>query len=175
MLLIVLLVVGVLIVGVLALAATRPDTFRVERKATIEAPPEKVFALLSDFHRWEAWSPWEKRDPAMKRTHSGAASGKGAAYAWEGNREVGKGRMEITAASPPSHLTIQLDFLAPFECHNFAEFTLTPRGGATEVTWAMHGPSSFLFKLMGLFMNMDKMVGRDFEVGLANLAAVAPK
>lgn len=175
MLLIVLIVAGVLIVGLLVYASTRPDTFRVERSATVPAPPEKVFALLADFHRWEGWSPWEKRDPAMKRTHSGAANGKGAVYEWQGNREVGKGRMEITQASLPSHLAIQLDFLAPFECHNFAEFTLTPRDGATEVTWAMHGPSSFLFKVMGVFMDMDKMVGRDFETGLANLVALAQK
>lgn len=168
-------VVVVAIVGVLAYAAMQPDTFRVQRQASIKAPPDKVFAFISDFHRWDAWSPWEKKDPAMKRTHGGAASGKGATYAWEGNKDVGQGRMEIADATPPSKLAIKLDFVKPFEAHNFVEFTLEPRGDSTNVTWAMSGASPFVAKVMGVFMSMDKMVGKDFEAGLANLKAAAEK
>jgi hypothetical protein len=169
------IVVLVLVAGVLAIAATKPDTFRVERSVSIQAPPEKIFPLIDDFHNWGAWSPWENRDPAMKRTHSGAARGKGAAYAWEGNNAVGSGRMTIAESSPPSKVTIDLDFLKPFEAHNVADFTLTPEGGATRVTWAMHGPSPFFSKVMQVFLSMDSMVGKDFEAGLANLKAAAEK
>jgi hypothetical protein len=169
------IVVVVLVAGVLAIAATKPDTFRVERSVSIQAPPEKIFPLIDDFHNWGAWSPWENRDPAMKRTHSGAARGKGAAYAWEGNNAVGSGRMTIAESSPPSKVTIDLDFLKPFEAHNVADFTLTPEGGATTVTWAMHGPSPFFSKVMQVFLSMDSMVGKDFEAGLANLKAAAEK
>jgi hypothetical protein len=164
-----------LVAGVLAIAATKPDTFRVERSVSIQAPPEKIFPLIDDFHNWGAWSPWENRDPAMKRTHSGAARGKGAAYAWEGNNAVGSGRMTIAESSAPSKVTIDLDFLKPFEAHNVADFTLTPEGGATKVTWAMHGPSPFFSKVMQVFLSMDAMVGKDFEAGLANLKAAAEK
>ena len=169
------LVVAVVIAAVLVYAATRPDTFRVERQATINAPPEKVYAQLVDFRQWPAWSPWEKLDPAMKRTLSGPPSGKGAVYAWEGNRDVGKGRMEIVDATSPSKVVIKLDFLAPFEAHNAAEFTLVPRGDATEVRWAMQGPNTFMTKLMQVFTSMDAMVGKDFEAGLASLKAAAEK
>jgi len=154
-------------------AATRPDTFRVERAASINAPREAIFALINDLHHWSQWSPYDQKDPAMRRTHSGAASGKGAVYAWDGNNEVGKGSMAITDASPPSKVMIKLDFVKPFEAHNIVEFTLEPKGGATQVTWAMYGPSPYLSKLMGIFFNMDKMVGKDFEAGLAKLKAVA--
>src|SRR6185436_2103943 len=139
--------VVVLIAALLAYAATRPDTFRVERSASIKAPPEKIFPLINDFHKWDAWSPWEKMDPAMKRTHSGAASGKGAVYEWEGNDKVGKGRMEIAESSPPSKVAIKLDFLKPFEAHNTAEFTLEGKGDSTNVKWAMYGPSPYITKL----------------------------
>lgn len=165
----------VLIAVLLVFAATRPDTFRVERTTSIKAPPEKVFAFINDFHRWDAWSPWEKMDPAMKRTHSGSASGKGAVYEWEGNDKVGKGRMEIMESSPPSRIAIKLDFFKPFEAHNTAEFTLKVQGDDTEVSWAMHGPSPYLAKLMQLFLSMDSMVGKDFETGLANLKTAAEK
>ena len=167
------LIVLAALAAVLGLAANRPDTFQIQREADIQAPPEKVHALLADFHRWEAWSPWEKLDPAMKKTHSGAASGRGAIYAWEGNGKAGAGRMEITRDTPPSGLTIQLDFFKPFKANNQADFTLEPRGGGTHVTWRMHGPSPFMSKVMGLFIDLDKMVGRDFEAGLANLKALA--
>ena len=167
------IVVLVLVVGVLAFAATKPDSFRVQRSASIKAPPEKVFALINDLKGWNAWSPYEKKDPAMKGTLSGAPTGKGAIYEWAGNKEVGKGRMEITDAVPPSKVLIKLDFIEPFEGHNTAQFDLQPRGDMTDVTWAIYGPSPFITKLMGVFFNMDTMIGRDFETGLANLKAVA--
>jgi len=167
------IVCGVLIATILVFAATRPDTFRVQRATTINAPPEKIFGLINDLHKWAAWSPYERKDPAMTRTHSGAMSGKGAAYEWEGDKNVGKGRMEITDTSPPSKVTIKLDFVKPFEAHNIVEFTLEPKGDSTNITWAMHGPSPYVSKVMGLFFDMDSMVGKDFEAGLANLKTVA--
>jgi uncharacterized protein YndB with AHSA1/START domain len=172
-------VVGVLVIisiaGVLALAATKPDAFRVERTAGIKAPPEKIFALINDLHGWGAWSPYEKKDPAMKRTFSGAASGKGAIYEWDGNKNVGKGRMEITETSPPSRILIKLDFISPFEGHNTAEFTMVPKADGTNVTWAMDGPAPFISKVMQVFLNLDTMIGKDFEEGLANLKTLAEK
>ena len=162
------------IVLFLGYAATRPDTFHVERSASIAAPPAAVWPHLVDFHRWQAWSPWEKLDPDLKRTYSGSASGKGAVYAWEGNAKVGKGRMEITDPTTPSLITIKLDFLAPFEAHNIAEFSLEPEGDATKVTWTMTGPSPYFpAKIMQVFISMDSMVGKDFEKGLANLGTAA--
>ena len=169
------IVVLVLVAAVLIFAATRPDTFRVQRSTSIKAPPEKIFALINDLHSFNTWNPYEKKDPAMKRTYSGAASGKGAIYEWDGNKDIGQGRMEITDTSLPSKVTLQLDFIKPFEAHNIAEFKLEPAGDATNVTWAMHGPSPYVHKLMGVFFNMDKMIGKDFEDGLANLKNVAEK
>jgi len=164
-----LIVVAVLVAGVLAFAATRPDSFRIERSASIKAPPDKVFAQINDFRRWTAWSPWEKLDPQLKRSYSGAESGKGAAYAWEGDRNVGAGRMEVMESAAPSKIVIKLDFIKPFEGHNTAEFTLLPDSGGTRVTWAMFGPSPYLSKVMGMFFSMDSMIGGYFEQGLANL------
>ena len=169
----VLIALAAVIAALLAYAATRPDVFRVERSASINAPPEKIFALINDYRNWPSWSPYEKLDPAMQRRLSGAASGQGAVYEWEGNKKIGKGRMEILESSPSSRITIKLDFFAPFEAHNTAVFTLRPNGGATDVTWAMHGPAPFMAKLMGVVMNMDKMVGGQFAEGLANMKAVA--
>ena len=169
------IVAVVLIDALLLYAWTRPDSFRVERSVSIQAPPDKVFGLLADFRQWAHWSPWEKRDPALKRTHDGAPSGKGAIYAWEGNSDVGAGRMKIEEASAPRLLVIRLDFSKPFEASNTAEFVLLPQGGATKVTWAMHGPSPFLSKLIQVFVSMDRMVGQDFEAGLANLKTLAEK
>ncbi|MBI4082133.1 MAG: SRPBCC family protein [Candidatus Lambdaproteobacteria bacterium] len=169
------IVVVALIGAILIYAATKPDTFRVQRATSIKAPPEKIFALINDFHRWGSWSPWENLDPAMKRTYTGAPNGKGAVYAWEGNSKVGAGRMEIAEASPPSKVTIQLDFLEPIEGHNIAEFTLDAKGDSTNVTWAMHGPSPYVAKVMTIFFSMDNMVGKDFEQGLANLKTIAEK
>jgi Polyketide cyclase / dehydrase and lipid transport len=142
-----------------------PFSFSVQRKTSIQAPPDKIFPLINDFHNWNSWSPWEKLDPGMTRIHSGAASGKGAVYEWDGNSKVGKGRMEITDASAPSKIAIKLDFLKPFEGHNIAEFTLEPQGDSTDVTWTMHGPSPFVSKIMQVFMSMDKLIGKDFDSG----------
>ena len=167
--------IAVVLAALLIYAATRPDTFLIQRGMNIKAPPEKVFAILGDFHRWEAWSPWEKLDPALKRTYSGTPSGTGAIYAWEGNSKVGAGRMEIVEALPPSVIIIKLDFLRPFEGHNIAEFTLQGQGDFTYVSWVMHGPRSYISKLIGIFMSMDKMIGKDFETGLANLKTLAEK
>jgi uncharacterized protein YndB with AHSA1/START domain len=168
-------VLAVAIAVILILAATKPDRFSVQRAATVKAPPETIFAVISDFHRWGSWSPWEDKDPAMKRTFSGAASGRGAVYAWHGNKDVGSGRMEIIEASQPSKIVIKLDFLTPFEAHNTAEFTMLPQGDVTNVNWVMHGPAVFMSKVMQVFMNMDSMVGKDFEIGLANLKRLAEK
>jgi Polyketide cyclase / dehydrase and lipid transport len=167
-------VVVVLVAAVLVVAALRPNDFSVQRSATINAPPEKIQPMLVDFRQWPAWSPWEKLDPEMKRTLAGPASGPGASYAWQGSGKVGAGRMQIKDAAP-SKVTIQLDFSKPFEAHNTAEFTLVPRGDATELTWLMRGPAPFVSKLMGVFVDMDKMIGKDFEAGLANLKAEAEK
>lgn len=175
MLKIILIAVAVAVVAFLVFAATRPDTFRIERATTIKAPPEKIFALINDFHGWRSWSPYESLDPAMKRTYSGAPSGKGTVYEWDGNRNVGKGRAEITDIAPPSKVTIKLDFIKPFEAHNVAEFTLQRNGEATKVTWAMFGPSPYMAKVMSIFFSMDRMVGGQFEEGLANLKTIAEK
>lgn len=172
---IVALAVGVPAIALLGFSATKSDTFRVERSTTVQVAPEQVHALVNDFNNWGAWSPWEKLDPAMKKTLSGAASGKGAVYEWEGNDQVGKGRMEIVESAPPSKVVIKLDFLQPFEAHNTTEFTFAAEGDATKVTWAMHGRNNFLSKVMSVFMNMDQMIGADFERGLGDMKAVAEK
>jgi uncharacterized protein YndB with AHSA1/START domain len=166
-------IIGILavvaIAAVLALAATKPDTFRVQRAMRINAPPEKIFTLINDFHRFATWSPWEKIDPAMKRTYAGSAYGKGAVYAWDSSGKAGVGRMEIADTSPPSRVTIKLDFDKPFATHNIVEFTLVPEGDATNVTWVMSGALPYLAKIVHVFLNMDSMVGKDFETGLGNL------
>jgi uncharacterized protein YndB with AHSA1/START domain len=169
------IVLALAIALVLILAAGKPQTFRVTRAAVIKAAPEAIFPMIVDFHEWGKWSPWEGRDPAMKRTFSGAERGAGAVYAWDGNKNVGAGRMEITRAAAPSDIVIKLDFFKPFEGHNIAEFTLLPQGGGTDVTWVMHGPAPFMSKIMQVFMNMDRMIGRDFEAGLANLKKAAER
>ena len=175
MLKIIAILLVLVVAGVLAFAATKPGVFRVQRTASIKAPAEKIFPLIEDFQRWSAWSPWEKLDPDMKRTYSGPPSGKGAVYEWNGSNKVGQGRMEITDVSPPNRVTIKLDFLRPFEGHNTAEFTLDGRGDSTIVTWAMYGPNRYMAKVMSLFVSLDRMVGRDFETGLANLKAAAER
>lgn len=160
---------------VLLFALTRPDAFRVERSIAIKADPAKVYALLNDFHFFGKWSPWEALDPAMKVTYSGPASGPGAIYEWSGNDAVGAGRMEILKTVPNAQVTVKLDFLQPFEGHNTSEYTLSASGDATTVTWAMFGPSPYISKVMGLFVSMDRMIGKDFERGLTQLKAVAEK
>lgn len=168
-------IVVVVVAGVLIYAATKPDSFRVERTATIKAPPGKVYAEIANLRGWSAWSPYEKKDPGMERAFSGAESGKGAVYAWDGNKDVGQGRMEIVEATPPSKIAIKLDFIKPIEGHNMAEFTLVPAGDNTTVTWAMYGPSPYVAKVMGTLFDLDKMIGNDFEAGLATLKTVAEK
>jgi uncharacterized protein YndB with AHSA1/START domain len=175
MAIIVAIAVIVLIGIVLVLAAARPNEFAVERTTRIDAPPARIYPHIADFHRWAEWSPFERLDPAMKKSHSGAASGRGAVYEWEGNSKVGQGRMEILDATPPSGVTVKLDFVKPFEAHNTATFTLVPAGASTDVTWRMFGPSPFVTKVMGVFYSMDKMIGRDFERGLSTLKAVSER
>jgi len=169
------IVVAVLVAAVLGFALTKPDSFNVQRTTRINAPAEKIFPLINDFHSWASWSPWEKLDPAMRRTNSGAAMGQGAVYEWEGNAKVGKGRMEITEVSPPTKVTVKLDFLKPIEGHNIAEFTLEPQGDSTSVTWVMRGPTPFLSKVVQVFISMDSMIGKEFETGLGNLKSIAEK
>jgi Polyketide cyclase / dehydrase and lipid transport len=175
MLVTIVIVLGVLVAGILIFAATRPPSFRVERGATVNATAQTLFPLINDFHNWPSWSPWEKLDPAMKKSISGAANGKGSVYEWEGNSKAGKGRMEIADSVEPRKVNIKLDFEKPFKSSNVTEFTLVPEGNATNVTWTMDGPSPFMMRVMGLFMNMDKMVGKDFEAGLASIKAIAEK
>lgn len=169
MLKIILIVVLLAIVAVLLFAATKPNTFSIVRKLKINAAPEKVFAEINDFNRWKLWSPWEHKDPAMQRTFSGPAAGVGTIYEWNGNKEVGQGRMEILESSELHKIIIKLDFFKPFEAHNIAEFNLVQEGEGTLVIWEMRGPQVFISKLMCVFMDMDKMVGTDFETGLVNL------
>ncbi|MDO8976087.1 SRPBCC family protein [Reyranella sp.] len=175
----ILTIVGAVLLATIAVilvyASTRPDSFRVERSTAMNAPPEKIFPYIEGLKRWTEWSPYEGRDPAMKRAYSGADSGKGAVYEWDGNDAVGKGRMEIVDSTPPHRVVIKLDFLKPFEGHNMAELTVEPKGGQTIVTWAMYGPSTFMTKLIGTFMDMDDMIGRDFAAGLAKLRTVVEK
>jgi hypothetical protein len=168
------IVIVVAIAGILLYAATRPDSFRVQRIALIDAPSDKIFPLINDLKAWPAWSPYEKKDPAMKRTYGAVSAGKGATYAWDGNKEVGQGSIEIIE-STPRKIALKLDFLKPFEAHNMGEFLLEPKGDGTLVTWAVYGPSPYMSKVIGTFMNIDDMIGRDFEKGLADLKAVAEK
>ncbi len=168
-------VVVVALGAILIYASTKPDSFRVERSTAMNATPEKIFPYIEGLKRWAEWSPYEGRDPTMKRTYSGAESGKGAVYEWDGNKNVGAGRMEILDSKPSQKVVIKLDFLRPFEGHNTAELTVEPKGSQTIVTWAMYGPSTFMTKLIGTFMDMDDMIGRDFAAGLAKLKAIVEK
>ena len=175
-------VLVIVVAAILIYASTRPDSFRVQRTLTIGAPADRIFPLINDLKPWAAWSPYEKKDPAMKRSFGPVTAGKGATYAWEGDKNVGQGRMEILE-SAPQRVLIKLDFLKPFEAHNTAEFTLVPKsdgtsdgtGAATDVTWAIYGPMPFLSKVMCTFISMDRMIGKDFEAGLASLKSVVEK
>ena len=160
--------------GLLLFAATRPDTFQVQRSIRIKATPERLFPMINDLHQFNTWNPYNKKDPAMQGTYRGPASGPGAGYDFQGNKEVGKGSIRIVD-SAPRKVTMKLDMLEPFEGHNTIEFSLAPQGDATDVTWAMHGPSPFVAKVVGVFMNMDRMIGRDFEAGLVDLKARAER
>lgn len=173
------IILGVIVLAVAAVAAyaaaTQPDTFRVSRSLDISAPPEKIYSILSDFRRSGEWSPYEKLDPGMKRTYSGAVAGKGAVYAWDGDSNAGAGRMEIVEVAPAQSVTLKLDFIRPFEASNTVEYKLEPKGTATQVSWDMHGPMPFISKVMCVFVDLDKMIGKDFEIGLANLKTLAEK
>jgi hypothetical protein len=171
---IVLAVLIVIVVALLAYAASKPDTVRYVRATRINAPPEKIAALITDFRKWRVWSPWEKKDPNVQRTFSGSENGVGAVYGWEGNKNVGSGRMEILEASPRK-IRIQLDFITPFKASNMAEFDLTPQGGATDVNWVMTAENVFMGKVMSIFLDFDKLIGKDFESGLAEMKAAAER
>ena len=168
-----LVLVVIAIAGVLIYAATLPGTFKVERSIDVNAPAEKIYPMIADFHGWPQWSPFEDMDPAMKRIYSGTASGKGALYFWEGNENAGKGSMEITETNAPKLVRIKIDFSAPMAASNMIDFVMAQTGTVTRVTWAMYGPNSYVSKIFQIFMSMDKMVGNDFEKGLARLKTAA--
>ncbi|MRW94046.1 polyketide cyclase [Duganella sp. FT80W] len=168
------IVLAALIVILLGVAAMQPATYSVQRSVSIKAPPEKIIPLISDFHNWAQWSPWENLDPNMKRTFSGAPKDLGAVYAWEGNKEVGSGRMEVVSLTP-AKVGIKLDFLAPRASSSVTEFILAPQGDTTTVNWTMSGDSDFMTKLMTVFVSLDSMIGPSFESGLAKMKAAAEK
>jgi len=168
------IVAGVIVLALIVLllvAAMQPAAFKIERSAVVAAPPEKVYGLIEDFHQWSKWSPWERLDPSLQRTYSGAEKGTGAKYSWVGNKKVGEGRMTILDCQPPQKVVIKLEFLKPFAATNQAMFMLVPEGAGTRVTWSMTGNRPFMMKAFSLVMNMDKLVGGDFEKGLANMDA----
>ena len=167
----VLIAVAVVIVLLVVVIATRPSAFRVTRSALIAAPPERPFALVNDFHAWPKWSPWEKKDPQMRRTLGGPPDGVGTTYAWAGDKNVGEGRMTIERSARPSLVGINLEFIKPFPGVCPTTFTFDPAPGGTKVTWTMEGKYNFISKAMSLFINMDKMIGKDFEAGLAAMKA----
>jgi hypothetical protein len=171
---IVAIAIVVLIAVILIYASTKPDTFHVERSINIKVSPEKIFPFINDFHLWDAWTPYNK-DPAMKKTYSGSNSGKGAHYAWEGNKQVGQGEITITDTTPPSQLVFDLHMIKPFEGRNVATFTLAESGNTTKVTWCIDDEHKLMQKTIALFVNLDNVIGKDFEVGLARLKAVAEK
>ncbi len=171
----VLIGLGVIIASILIIAALRPNTFEVRRSGHVAAPPSKVYAQIEDFKKWQGWSPWEGLDPALRRTYDGADKGEGATYAWDGNNKAGAGTMRITGTKPDAQVTIALTFTRPFAASNTTVFDLTPAGDGTQVTWIMRGQSPFMFRVMGVFVSVDKMLGKDFDKGLAKLAEVAPR
>ena len=169
----ILIVVAVFVVVFLIVVAMQPAEFRVTRSATMSAPPPPVFAQVNDFRKWEAWSPWEKLDPTLKRTFEGPSAGTGAVYRWVGNKKVGEGNMTITESRPSDLIRIRLEFIKPFASICTTEFVFKPEASGTATTWSMTGKNNFIAKAMHLFMNIDKMVGGDFEKGLAQLKAVS--
>ena len=175
MLKIIAIAVVVLVAGVLLFAATRPDTFQVQRTTSIKAPPEKIFPLINTLQSFGAWNPFAKKDPGIKESYSGPASGKGAMRTFDGNQDVGKGSLEITESSPPSRVVMQLRMTEPMQADNQIEFILEPRGDVPHVTWTMHGPVPYFAKIIHMVFNMDRMIGGDFETGLASLRSVAEK
>lgn len=170
-------ITGLILLGALLVYAwTQPDRFHILRRTSIKAPPRRIFALISDFHNWDAWSPYEHIDPAMKRAFSGPARGKGAVYEWESSsNRAGTGRLEIIDSSPPFKIVIQLDLAKPFEISSIVEFILETQDDETQVTWNMHGSNPFIGKMMGILYDRNGKVGQDFEEGLANLKAIAER
>ena len=168
----ILIVVAVIVVVLIVIVALQPSDFRVTRSATMSAPAPAAFAQVNDFHKWEAWNPWGKIDPAMKQTYEGAPAGTGAIYRWIGNKEVGEGRMTIIESHPSDLIRIKLEFFKPFAATNTAEFTFKPEGNQTVVTWSMSGDKNFMAKAIHLFMNMDKMIGGQFDKGLAEMKSI---
>jgi Polyketide cyclase / dehydrase and lipid transport len=173
MLMPILIAIAAIMVVLIIIVATRPADFRITRTATMPAPPAVVFTQENDFHKWEAWSPWAKLDPACKYSYEGPAAGTGAIFTWSGNNKVGEGRMTILESRPDDLIRIKLEFLKPFKATSTSEFTFQPQGNQTVVTWSMYGKNNFMAKAMGLIMNCDKMVGGDFEKGLASLKSIA--
>src|SRR5881409_2320339 len=172
MLIKILVALAVIVLGFVGVVAVRPSEYRVARTATIAAPAPAVFAQVNDFHKWEAWNPWAKLDPAMKQAYEGAPAGTGAIYTWAGNNEVGEGRMTLTESRPSDLIRIKLEFLKPFRGTSLAEFTFKPEGGQTVVTWSMTGQNNFIAKAVHLFMDIDKMIDGNFEKGLARMKSV---
>lgn len=167
------IILAVALIAVLGFASTRPNTLSVQRVADIKASPERIFALINDFHNWPAWAPQDKTDSTMKRTFGATASGKGASSEWVSKGKAGSGRMEITESTAPFKITVRVDFVRPFEAHNINEFTLEPVSDMTRVTWAMRGTNHFIAKVMSIFFNMEQMLGKHFEAGLASLKALS--
>ncbi len=174
MLLYVLIGLAVLITVMLLLASTKPNTVHYERSTVINASPDKILPHITDFHKWMPWSPWEKLDPHMKRTYVGAVSGVGAKYAWDGRKKAGTGTMEIQEVRADG-VTIDLRFIKPWKAECIAQFHFMPQPNGTNVRWTMDGPNTFMGKVFGLFVDMDKLIGKDFETGLAGLKAVVEK
>ncbi|MGA2103112.1 MAG: SRPBCC family protein [Candidatus Sulfotelmatobacter sp.] len=168
-------IVAVLIAGVLLYAASKPNTFLIQRSITINAPPDRIFALVNDFHNWSVWAPQDKDDPTLTRTYSGPVSGKGAVSEWIGSGSSGRGRMSIVESQPPRNISVKVDFVKPFEAHNVNDFTIEPQGTLTTVTWRMQGTNVYAMKVMSIFLNMDRFMGKHFEAGLANLKAAAER
>ena len=174
----ILIALAVIVVVIVIIVALQSSLFRIARSTTISAPPPAVFAQVNDFHKWEAWNPWGRIDPAMKQSYEGTPVGTGAIYTWTGNNEVGEGRMTITDSRPSELIRIKLEFFKPLAATHTAEFTFKPEGNQTVVTWAMFGEKNFMAKAIHLFMNMDKMIGGQFEKGLADMKSIvegAPK
>ena len=169
----ILIIIGVIVVVFVIVVALQPADYRVERTATVAAPAERVFAQVNDLKKWEAWSPWVKIDPTMKQTYEGPASGTGAISRWAGNNQVGEGSMTITESRPNELVRFRLDFVKPFEGTATADFTFRPQGKQTVVAWTMAGENNFIAKAAGLFMDCDKMIGEQFEKGLADLKKLA--
>jgi uncharacterized protein YndB with AHSA1/START domain len=171
----ILLTVAAVIAALLIYAATKPDAFRIQRSTTIAAPPDKVFALINDLRQFNTWNPFAKMDPQSVITYDATTAGVGGAYNWQGEKS-GAGRMQIAESVPAQRVTAKLDFTKPFEAHNLVDFSVQAQGDkSSTVTWAMHGPMPYLNRLMTIFFDMDKTVGKDFEAGLANLKALAEK